>query len=161
MPDMLVHLLTLPDDSALLSCLRGQGVEIFAPLAPDRTAVTAWVRQNAGQYAADEVDVCFARQPVSCYIAARGRQMLGYACYDAIAPNFFGPTMVHERARGAGIGRALLLKCLWAMRRQGYVYGIIGGVGPAGFYEKCVGAALIPDSTPGVYRHFFAGQMEP
>lgn len=29
---------------------------------------------------------------------------------------------------------------------------IIGGVGPAEFYAKAVNAALIPDSTPGIYR---------
>ena len=40
------------------------------------------------------------------------------------------------------------------MREEGYVYAIIGGVGPVKFYEKCVGAQLIPDSDPGVYRYF-------
>jgi hypothetical protein len=49
-----------------------------------------------------------------------------------------------------------LLACLYAMREQGYGYAIIGGVGPAEFYTKTVGATLIEDSTPGVYR----GQLE-
>lgn len=40
------------------------------------------------------------------------------------------------------------------MRDIGYAYAIIGGVGPAAFYEKTVGAILIPDSAPGVYRDF-------
>jgi len=39
------------------------------------------------------------------------------------------------------------------MREAGFVYAIIGGVGPVEFYEKCVGAKLIPDSTPGIYRY--------
>ncbi len=56
-----------------------------------------------------------------------------------------------EEERGRGVGRALLLACLWGLREMGYVYGIIGGVGPAEFYERAVGATLIPDSTPGVY----------
>ena len=34
---------------------------------------------------------------------------------------------------------------------MGYVYGIIGGVGPAEFYAKAVGATLIADSSPGIY----------
>jgi hypothetical protein len=28
---------------------------------------------------------------------------------------------------------------------------VIGGVGPIKFYEKVVGATVIPDSTPSVY----------
>jgi hypothetical protein len=34
---------------------------------------------------------------------------------------------------------------------MGYVYGIIGGVGPIEFYEKTVGAVVVPDSDPGIY----------
>lgn len=41
-------------------------------------------------------------------------------------------------------------------RAEGYAYAIIGGVGPVAFYEKCVGARVIPDSTPGIYRDFLA-----
>ena len=42
------------------------------------------------------------------------------------------------------------------LRAEGYAYAIIGGVGPVAFYEKCVGARAIPDSTPGIYRDFLA-----
>ena len=38
-----------------------------------------------------------------------------------------------------------------ALREEGYGYAIIGSVGPTAFYEKCVGAISIPDSTPGLY----------
>ena len=38
------------------------------------------------------------------------------------------------------------------MKAQGYAYGIIGGVGPASFYEKAVGAVLIDGSNPGIYQ---------
>ena len=34
---------------------------------------------------------------------------------------------------------------------MGYAYGIIGGVGPVEFYERTVGASLIPESAPGIY----------
>ena len=37
------------------------------------------------------------------------------------------------------------------MRSEGYGYAIIDGVGPVDFYQKTVGATLIPNSTPGVY----------
>ena len=50
------------------------------------------------------------------------------------------------------IGKALLFNCLEAMKQQGYGYAIIGGVGPAEFYAKTVGAIPIEGSEPGVYR---------
>jgi predicted N-acetyltransferase YhbS len=59
---------------------------------------------------------------------------------------------VREDMRGRGIGKALLLACLWGLREMGYVYGIIGGVGPVKFYQHTVGAIEIPDSTPGIYE---------
>ena len=43
---------------------------------------------------------------------------------------------------------------------MGYAYGIIGGVGPAEFYAKTVGATLIPDSTPGIYTDMLSDEME-
>ena len=60
----------------------------------------------------------------------------------------------------ACIGRAMLLRSLAAMRAEGYAYAVIGGVGPQEFYKKCVGAMLIPDSVPGIYRDFLGGMKE-
>jgi hypothetical protein len=37
------------------------------------------------------------------------------------------------------------------MREMGYVYGVIGRAGPIEFYQKAVGATVIPDSDPGIY----------
>jgi hypothetical protein len=34
---------------------------------------------------------------------------------------------------------------------MGYAYAIIGGVGPAAFYEKVCGAFVIPGSERGIY----------
>ena len=62
--------------------------------------------------------------------------------------------------QGGGIGRALLLRSLAAMRAEGYAYAVIGGVGPQEFYKKCGGAMLIPDSVPGIYRDFLGGMKE-
>ena len=61
------------------------------------------------------------------------------------------PVTLGEAERGRGVGRALLLSALHAQRAQGYAYAIIGGVGPADFYAKTVGAVPIAGSTPGIY----------
>ena len=77
--------------------------------------------------------------------------MIGFAGYECTRKSFFGPTGVAETEQGRGIGKALLITSLWGLRELGYVYGIIGGAGPTDFYEKTVGAIVIPDSTPGIY----------
>lgn len=158
MADMLVPLLNLPPQEELLSRLELEGIRIHRALAPDKHRVVEWVAEHSGRNASGECDVSFSRTPVTCYIATRGADILGYACYEATAPNFFGPTRVLDSEQGKGIGKALLLKCLHSMREAGYVYAIIGGVGPAEFYEKSVGAFLIPDSTPGIYRDFLGAK---
>jgi GNAT superfamily N-acetyltransferase len=74
-----------------------------------------------------------------------------FSCYDTTLRGFFGPTGVAEDARGLGLGKALLMKSLEALRETGYAYAIIGGVGPKEFYAKACGAIEIPGSDPGVY----------
>ena len=156
MSDMLVKLYELPEDAAL-AVPRDESVQIRRAMAPDKLCVVEWVKEHSDISAAGECDVCFAHTPVSCFIATRGKQILGYACYNATAPDFFGPTRVLDEEQGGGIGKALLLRCLAAMRAEGYAYAIIGGVGPQEFYAKCAGAVLIPDSTPGIDRDFLGG----
>jgi predicted N-acetyltransferase YhbS len=89
---------------------------------------------------------------VSCFIAVKDGRITGFACHDATCRNFFGPTGVTPKARKSGIGTALLLACLEDMKQQGFGYAIIGGVGPADYYAKAVGAVLIEGSEIGVYR---------
>ncbi|MEG1967817.1 MAG: GNAT family N-acetyltransferase [Clostridia bacterium] len=140
----------------MLAQLNEQGIQIRRALTPDKFRVVDWVREHSGPNAAGECDACFARMPVSCFLATRKAEIIGYACYNATAPDFFGPTRVLESWRGKSIGKALLLRSLHALRDEGYIYALIGGVGPQEFYKKCVGAMLIPDSTPGLYKDFLA-----
>jgi GNAT superfamily N-acetyltransferase len=150
MQDMLVRLYDLPSLEEALEFSARQGVVIRSALSLEKPQVLAWIQANFPVWAA-EVEAAFCRLPVSCFLAVRGQDLLGFACYDATCKNFFGPTAVLEEERGRGLGRALLLAALHAQREQGYAYSIIGGVGPAEFYAKAVGAVLIEGSTPGVY----------
>jgi len=152
MPDMLVKLYTLPPLEPPLRALEAAGIEIRRGLAAEKHVVLDWVAQNFVPEWVSECEVAFARQPVACFIAVEQEQIIGFACHDATYRNFFGPTGVSELARGRGVGKALLLACLHAMAAQGYGYAIIGGVGPAEFYAKTVGAIEIANSEPGIYR---------
>ena len=146
MPDMLVNLLRLPPLGPEL-----EGVVVRRAQPWELSQVRAFVARAFSESWADEISVGFAHQPVTVYVAAREGRLVGFAAYECTRRNFFGPTGVVEGERGRGVGRALLLAALWGLREMGYAYAIIGGVGPAEFYARAVGATLIPDSTPGVY----------
>jgi acetyltransferase (GNAT) family protein len=150
--DMLVKLYDLPSSGLAFARLLEEGIEIRRALAPEKHKIIAWVRENFSEGWASETDVAFARQPVSCFIAVKRGKVMGFACHDATCRNFFGPTGVASEARKGGIGTGLLFACLEAMREQGFGYAVIGGVGPADYYAKTVGAVLIEGSEPGVYR---------
>ncbi len=146
MPDMLVNLLRLPPPGPEVG-----GVVVRRAQPWELSKVRAFVARVFAEGWADEITAGFARQPVTVYVAARGGRLVGFAAYECTRRNFFGPTGVVEEERGRGVGRALLLASLWGLREMGYAYAVIGGVGPADFYARAVGATLIPDSTPGVY----------
>ena len=149
---MLVKLYDLPDSRDIFTRLSAAEVCVRRALPPEKHRVLDWVRGTFSEAWASEADVAFGRQPVSCFIAVQKRSLLGFACHDATCPNFFGPTGVHAAARKKGIGTALLFACLEDMRHQGFAYAIIGGVGPAAFYSRAVGAVAITGSEPGIYR---------
>ena len=172
MRDMLVKLYELPDAAAHRGRMAAQGLVLRHAMAYELTPVRAWVREHFSDGWADEVHACFSRQPVSCVLALEPgeamagtgtgagagaearvglKRIVGFAAYEATTRGFFGPMGTLERARGKGVGAAVCLEALWAMRSMGYGYAIIGGVGPAAFYTKVCGARLIEDSSPGVY----------
>jgi GNAT superfamily N-acetyltransferase len=109
--------------------------------------------EQFGGYWKSEVEVAFSRQPVSIWLAQRGNDILGFACYETTAKNFFGPTGTLESERGKGIGKILLIKSLESLRELGYAYAVIGGVGPSDFYEKAVGAKIIEGSEVSIYEN--------
>ncbi len=149
MQDMLVRLYDLPEVRPYLDALQ-PGVACRRAESFERTAIDDFVREHWPHWA-DEVAATFNRTPPSLYVATKGAALVGFAAYHATRPNYFGPTAVLETERGRGLGRILLLQSLRAMGSEGYAYAIIGGVGPADYYARAVGAIAIPGSDPGIY----------
>jgi GNAT superfamily N-acetyltransferase len=158
MSDYLVRLYDLPPLQPIIEYQKTQGVDIRRSLTPEKFVVINWIRDNISPRYASECEAAFAHHPVSCFIATKNNEILGFACYDATYKDFFGPTELLEPARGKGIGKALLLACLHDMAAQGYAYAIIGRADADAitFYEKVVGAVEIKQSDPGIYRGMLA-----
>lgn len=166
MADLLVKLYEIPSAQPDIDALAEKNIIIRRPIGPENWAVIAWIKSHFDDGWASEAENAFFRSPKGIYIAVRetkdadgeiSSEMLGFACYDATVKGFFGPTGVAKEERGQGIGKALLLACLNAMKEEGYGYGIIGSAGPVKFYEKTCGATVIENSWPGVYRGMIRG----
>jgi GNAT superfamily N-acetyltransferase len=153
MTDMLVKLYDLKNDWGFLAEQEALGITIRKPLGTEKHHGVDWVRRHfRSEPWASEADKSISNQPVTCFIATMKNKLIGFACYDASALGFFGPTGVLRAHRGRGTGKALLLACLLDMKLKGYGYAIIGYVGPVEFYRKAVGAVEIPDSTPSIWK---------
>ena len=154
MADMLVKLYNVPNSYLLEEQLLKDGIRIKKALAPDRNKVIEFAKTYVKEDYSGEIIAAFSNNPVTCYVATKDKQIIGFACYEATAKNFFGPTAVLESHRKKGIGKALLLKSLKSMEEMGYAYAIIGwpSATAVSFYEKCVGAVLIEEKSSGVYK---------
>ena len=151
MTDMLVRLYALPESAPLRAQLAEQGI-LIRPCRPfERHIVAAWIRRCFSERWVDEFKVAMGHQPAGCLVATCGQRPIGFVCCDATARGFIGPMGIDPERRGSGIGRALLISAAEQMRALGYAYAVIGGVGPADFYAKCLGATVIEGSSPGIY----------
>ncbi len=125
---------------------------IRVALPPELHLIQSWVREHFSEYWVSEVTIAMAHQPPGCLVAILDGQLVGFACYDATARGFFGPTGVAESHRGKNIGLALFYHTLAAMKSHGYAYAIIGSAGPVDFYVKAVGAVPIEASGDDIYH---------
>lgn len=151
MVDLLVRLYDLPENDTAAR-LAGQGISIRRAIPPERQLVVDF----AGSFFAGWASECafaFSSLPVPVWIATHDDKIIGFACGDATAKGFFGPTGVSEDWQGKGIGIALLFAALNGLREAGYAYAVIGGATDAiGFYKKYLDVMEVPGSVPGVYR---------
>lgn len=161
MPDMLVKLARITEAPDLYRNLESSGVTVKRALAPDRSKILRFIEQNIDVHWPQEskeswlgeCEAALSNNPPSCFLAVKDKGIVGFACYNATAKGYFGPTGVLISEQKRGIGKALLIRSLLSMWEEGYGYAIIGWPARSamGFYEKTVGATVIEDSSPGVY----------
>ncbi|MEQ4718544.1 GNAT family N-acetyltransferase [Nonomuraea sp. B19D2] len=126
--------LSVEDD---LRRLEEAGVRVLAA-GPDgeaaRERVATFVREQWNERWAWE-----ATHAAGLHYAERDGRVLGFAAWGA-RPGWFGPMGTSPDARGLGVGRVLLRRCLADQRAAGQASAQIGWVGPLRFYSHAVGA---------------------
>ena len=154
MADMLVKLFHITPAAELENILLNEGIRIKRAIAPNKSKIVDFAKTCTSEDYSDEVSVALSKTPATCYIATKGKKLVGFACFVATAKNFFGPMAVLKEYRRKGIGKVQLLKSLISMQEMGYAYAIIGWPTKTAipFYEKCVDAILINDETYGLYK---------
>lgn len=154
MPDMLTRLYDLPDLAPYEAKVREAGLLVRRAEPWDRETMHSFAGQF-GELWPVEADRAYLQTPITGYVAMRGAEMCGFGVYECTRRGYFGPTGVREEMRGKGVGALILLRCLASMWEMGYAYAVIGGVGPAKFYEKVCDAFVIPGSAVGVYQPLY------
>ena len=137
MVDMLVKLYDLPGPT-IGKRLLAEGIVVCLALAADRKNILAFIEKefpNTSVSWTDECVVALSKCPTTCYIAIQNSNIIGFACYDAIARNFLGPMGVAAKYRGMGIGTTLMLYSMQAMENDGYGYCILGWVFSTEFFD--------------------------
>ena len=158
MADLLVRLYDLPVFEAEEKVHKA-AIVLRRGMPFERHVILSWIRKHFSEPWVSEAALALSQQPTTIYVAIRDKALLGFACYDTSAKAFFGPTGVDEAARGQGIGEALLITTLRAMREAGYAYGVIGDPGPVAFYQKRLDALEIPKSKPGIYAGMLRSEV--
>lgn len=149
--DMIVSLFNLPTYKESDSTIK-----IKRAFIGDKDTILQFVENYFQDNWKYEVEHALMQDVSKCFIVTEGTRILGFACYDSYAKGFFGPIGVDPKVRRRGVGSALLVRTLNAMREYGYGYAIIGWVSSdvADFYKKTVDAEPIKgNSEEGVFSN--------
>ena len=128
-PDLLMKLYSIHDDPELFKDLSEKGVRIKRVMPMNISKVYDFIKDNFAKAWADESLPALING--GCFVAVKGREILGFSTIETPFKNSLGPMGVIKQAREmGGIARALELTALKAMKEMGYRYAISGMVHP-------------------------------
>lgn len=141
--DYVVKLYELPPP------VMNEAADIRRALPTEKHLVLDFVQRNFGQIWASETDAAFSNKPVTCFIAVKDSNIVGFCAYEATCKAFVGPRGVHPDFRLKGIGTSLRHCGLHGLKELGYAYGILAAAKES---TTAFNAIPIPGSSPGFYK---------
>lgn len=128
------HLGTADDEARLAR----EGVEIRRAQRADEPRLDAFFEQDFGAAWRFEAGLALDVAPPALHLALRGGRIIAFSAHSTQNREwgFFGPMGTAPAARGLGLGRVLLWRCLNDLRDAGHETAVIPWVGPIAFYHQ-------------------------
>jgi GNAT superfamily N-acetyltransferase len=120
--------------------LRGQGLTVRRAGPDDARLLDTFFAGDFGPDWRMEAGLAMRNDPPALHLALQGDRIIAFSGHSSQNREwgFFGPMGTTPAARGTGIGRILLRRCLNDLREAGHRTSIIPWVGPIGFYSRYV-----------------------
>lgn len=124
------------------AALAAHGIACRRASRGDEAAFDAFFSAQFGDDWRYEVAQGLRCDPPAVHVAIEDDQILGFAAHSTQNREwgFFGPMGSAPAARGKGVGRVLLMRCLNDLRAAGHASAVIPWVGPIAFYKQYVDA---------------------
>jgi mycothiol synthase len=118
------------------------GFDIRLATEGDLPMLLPWIRDTFNKGWEWETAQAVSQRYAACHFAVRDGRPAAFAAFGGLRPSLFGPMGTDPAARGHGLGRELLRRCLADQHRLGLVTAQIGWAGPVRFYSTSVGAYI-------------------
>jgi mycothiol synthase len=118
--------------------LARKGVEVRRACENDAPRVRAFFDAQFGEGWLRESELAMGRTPPGLHLALKEQEIIAFAAHSSmnVAWGNFGPMGTTEAARGQGIGRVLLYRCMADLKAAGHETALIPWVGPYQFYSR-------------------------
>lgn len=105
--------------------------------------VTSWIGTTFSPFWRLEALYAYSVKPPTIWIAEKGYEIVGFAVYNRMGRNEFGPIGVDPSKRGYGVGTVLLFKALSSLKEMGFRYAVIPWTSHLFFYSQVPGIERI------------------
>jgi len=142
--NMTVELTRRFDPSSELAALAADGIEVRRARPDDAARLDAFFAENFGEDWRFEAGLALAQDPPALHLALKDGRVLAFAAHSTQNREwgFFGPMGTAPAARGYGLGRVLLWRCLNDLYQAGHRTALIPWVGPIAFYAHWAGCRV-------------------
>ena len=132
------------DTSRQEAALQAAGVEVRRARGEDAARIERFFGRCFGEGWLAEVRLAMSREPPAVHLALRNDEIIGFAAHSTMNAEWgnFGPMGTADEARGRGIGRALLYRCLADLKAAGFTSAVIPWIGPYRFYSRLLNCAI-------------------